>query len=120
MGVVVQFRWCKSGRLGASWHQCGQWKCHALPVFASVNSYYPLYGHHDVASAARKTRFEFNKVVAQFQGGGSVKADVQNDLLILDILAGDLNRVVNGHRNVRCKSVIGTPFIQSPYQVRAC
>lgn len=57
-------------------------------------------------------------LVADHETLGGVGADVEDDLTILDEIAGHHRVSIDGHRDVGRQTLIGTPFIDGTDQIR--
>jgi hypothetical protein len=71
-----------------------------------------------ISGLAAKAGLEFNILIADQQAAGRVIADVEHDLAITHKLHGHLGAAIHTHGDMRRQTIVGTPFKQSPQQIR--
>lgn len=92
-------------------------KHHALGIFAREYSRYVADGDADFARHAVKTRAELHHVVVDRQIARGACADVQHDLVILDVFHRHTRVRVDAHTQKRREATIAAPFVNGAEKV---
>lgn len=106
----VFLRYRRNGGLGR--------KHHPLGIFAREYSGYVANGHADFARHAVKTRAELHHVVVDRQIARGACADVQHDLVILDVFHRHTRVCVDAHAEKRREATIAAPLINGAEKIR--
>ncbi len=109
----------QQGRRGAAdaARRTGHRERHALPVLARVDRHHMVDRHDDFARAAAEAGLEFDLLVAEFQAAGGLEADVEHDLVVLDVLLRYLHLGIDEDRDVGREAIVGAPIVQGTDQV---